>query len=70
MGSPGQRVLPLVLTPILSRPFKVVGGSEGKPLVEVESGEKTVRYVSVHLCSLIFLGLTSAIHSLLKNSHQ
>ena len=48
--------------------FQGCGGSESKPLVEVESGEKTVRYVSVHLYSLIFLGLTSSIHSLLKNS--
>ena len=49
MGSPGQRVLPLLLTPVLSRPFEVVGGSESKPLVEVESGESQIRK-----CAFVF----------------
>ena len=29
----------------ISRPFKIVGGPEGNPLVEVESGGKTAKYV-------------------------
>jgi len=43
----------LVLTNILFRPFKIVGGSEGKPVVEVENGGKTAKYVRVYLVVLL-----------------
>jgi molecular chaperone DnaK len=35
-----------------TRPFKIVGGAEGNPLVEVESGGKTNKYVRTHLAPI------------------
>jgi hypothetical protein len=48
VSSPVPRTISSVLILILFRPFKIVGGSEGKPLVEVESGGKTAKYVRLH----------------------
>lgn len=31
------------------RPFKIVGGPDGKPVVEVESGGKAAKYVCAYL---------------------
>ena len=42
------------MTQTLSRPFKVVGGPEGKPVVEVESEGKSARYVCVHQIFRLF----------------
>ena len=49
-------ILP-ALTEMLFRPFKIVGGQDGKPLVEVESEGKPARYVRVFL-GLFYLKLT------------
>jgi len=59
--------VPPALTRILFRPFKIVGGPEGKPVVEVESEGKAVKYVRTSAFSR--LKLTHHCHSLLKSSH-
>lgn len=58
MSSLLPHVNPPALTPTFFRPFKIVGGQDGKPLVEVESEGKAAKYVRIHVFSHLKLILT------------
>ena len=51
MSSLSPREDPSVLTRTFFRPFKIVGGQDGKPLVEVESEGKAAKYVRMRVFS-------------------
>ena len=53
MSSVGRCAIRLVLTRVPFRPFKIVSGPGGAPVVEVESGGKAAKYVRVCLTLII-----------------